>query len=107
MRPPLRGAVEGEAAARGRFLSVFGSLFPSSEWPEAKLDLSLAPLRLREMEAGTTILREGQACASVPFVLEGSIRVFKTAESGREALAPKRGFSFLSRSSTISPAPGA
>jgi CRP/FNR family transcriptional regulator len=36
------------------------------------------------MSAGTTILREGQVCASVPFVVDGSIRVFKTAESGRE-----------------------
>ena len=29
-------------------------------------------------------MREGQACASLPFVLDGGIRVFKTAESGRE-----------------------
>jgi CRP/FNR family transcriptional regulator len=65
------------------FLGIFGSLFPSGEWPTAKRRILLEKLRFREMEAGTTILREGQACSSVPFVLEGVIRVFKTAESGR------------------------
>jgi CRP-like cAMP-binding protein len=49
-----------------------------------KLEPLLASLQYRDMEAGTTVLREGQACASVPFVLSGAIRVFKTAESGRE-----------------------
>jgi CRP/FNR family transcriptional regulator len=66
-----------------RFLGVFGSIFPGSEWPTAKRRILLEKLRFREMEAGTTILREGQVCSSVPFVLEGVIRVFKTAESGR------------------------
>jgi CRP/FNR family transcriptional regulator, anaerobic regulatory protein len=70
--------------ARERFLEVFGSLFPKSEWPPVKLEPVLASITFRELEAGTTILREGQVCGSVPFVLEGSIRVFKAAESGRE-----------------------
>jgi len=67
-----------------RFLEVFGRLFPSAEWPGAKRKALLETLRFRDMEEGTTILREGQVCSSVPFVLEGAIRVFKTAESGRE-----------------------
>jgi CRP/FNR family transcriptional regulator, anaerobic regulatory protein len=69
---------------RRRFLEVFGFLFPKNEWAPLKLEGILASLQFREMEAGTTILREGQVCGSVPFVLEGAIRVFKTAESGRE-----------------------
>jgi CRP/FNR family transcriptional regulator, anaerobic regulatory protein len=76
---PLKG---GEP--RERFLAVFGSLFPKGEWPQSKLDNLLSYLHFRDLEAGATLLREGQACASVPFVTEGSIRVFKTAESGRE-----------------------
>ena len=69
---------------RERFLATFGALFPAGEWPPAKLQGLLASLHFRDMEAGTTLLREGQVCGSVPFVVEGSIRVFKTAESGRE-----------------------
>ncbi len=67
-----------------RFLEVFGFLLPLGEWPPAKRHLVLESLNFREMELGTTILREGQVCSSVPFVLDGSIRVFKSAESGRE-----------------------
>jgi CRP/FNR family transcriptional regulator len=44
----------------------------------------LDTLHYREIEMGTTILHEGQVCSNVPFVLEGSIRVYKSAESGRE-----------------------
>lgn len=68
----------------GRFLEAFGSLVPVSEWPGPKRQALLDTLRYREIEPGTTILREGQVCSSVPFVLEGSIRVYKSAESGRE-----------------------
>jgi CRP/FNR family transcriptional regulator, anaerobic regulatory protein len=67
-----------------RFLEPFGSLFPSAEWPQAKRQRVLESLHFREMEEGATILREGQVCSSVPFVIEGAIRVFKTADSGRE-----------------------
>src|SRR5208283_903212 len=72
-----------ELGSMDRFLGIFGSLFPSGEWTAAKRRILLEKLRFREMESGTTILREGQVCSSVPFVLEGVIRVFKTAESGR------------------------
>jgi CRP/FNR family transcriptional regulator len=63
---------------------IFGSLFPSHEWPPGKRDEFLAQVRIRKIRAGETLLREGQACGSIPFVISGSIRVFKTAESGRE-----------------------
>jgi CRP/FNR family transcriptional regulator len=67
-----------------RFLEVFGALFPESEWPGPKRLALLDTIHYREIGQGTTILREGQACSNVPFVLEGSIRVYKSAESGRE-----------------------
>jgi CRP/FNR family transcriptional regulator, anaerobic regulatory protein len=73
-----------EIDPRGAFLGVFAGLFPPAEWPPLRLEGLLASLQYREMAAGTTILREGQVCGSVPFVIEGAIRVFKTAESGRE-----------------------
>ena len=79
MQPPLTGG-----GPRERFLEVFGSLFPARDWPGLKLEGLLSSLRYREMGEGETLLREGQVCASVPFVISGSIRVFKTAESGRE-----------------------
>ncbi|MFA6505684.1 MAG: Crp/Fnr family transcriptional regulator [Treponemataceae bacterium] len=73
-----------EVAGKDRFLKTFGFLFPQKEWPPEKLEAVLATVAYRDLEAGTTILREGQTCASVPFVIEGAIRVFKTAETGRE-----------------------
>ncbi len=69
---------------RERFLEVFGSLLPKDEWPPIKVEPILSSIHYRRLEAGATILREGQVCASVPFVLEGTIRVFKSSESGRE-----------------------
>jgi len=66
------------------FLAVFGALLPKDEWPPAKLEAVLATLQYRTLEEGATILREGQVCSAVPFVLDGSIRVFKTSENGRE-----------------------
>jgi CRP/FNR family transcriptional regulator, anaerobic regulatory protein len=72
------------AEARDRFLAVFGGLFPRGEWPPESLGEALALLSHRFLGAGETLIREGQGCGAVPFVLEGAIRVFKRAESGRE-----------------------
>lgn len=68
----------------GRFLEVFPALMPGADWSTPKYAQCLESLRFRSIEAGATILREGQVCGSVPFVLEGVLRIFKTAESGRE-----------------------
>jgi len=73
-----------QKGSREYFLSIFGALLPKDEWPQAKLEAVLATLQYRTLEAGATILREGQVCSAVPFVLDGSIRVFKTSENGRE-----------------------
>jgi CRP/FNR family transcriptional regulator len=72
------------SGSRESFLSIFGALLPREEWPPIKLEPVLASLHYRTLDEGTTILREGQVCSAVPFVLEGSIRVFKTSENGRE-----------------------
>ncbi len=73
-----------ERQGRELFIGVFGALFPREEWPAPALGRILDTLRYRGLEAGATILREGQSCSSAPFVIEGCIRVYKTAESGRE-----------------------
>jgi CRP/FNR family transcriptional regulator len=67
-----------------RFLKSFGSLFPGREWPPEELRALLDSFQYRELKAGTVLLREGEVCPAVPFVLAGAIRVFKTAETGRE-----------------------
>ncbi len=74
----------GSGPSRELFLAHFGKLFPREEWPAPKLEALLDSLNYRSLEAGATILREGQTCGSVPFVMEGAIRIFKVAESGRE-----------------------
>jgi CRP/FNR family transcriptional regulator len=72
------------AARKERFLRIFPGLFSPKEWPPARLDPVLDSLSYRTIDAGVTILREGQVCGSVPFVMEGRIRIFKTAATGRE-----------------------
>jgi CRP/FNR family transcriptional regulator, anaerobic regulatory protein len=67
-----------------RFLAAFEMAFPAEDNRRARLGGLLGQLRFRDMDSGDVLLREGQVCGSVPFVIEGSIRVFKTAESGRE-----------------------
>jgi len=80
----LAGLPSARPFEKDRFLSVFGGLFPEEDWSRARLDALVATATYRTLPEGTTLLREGQVCAAVPFVLEGSIRVFKTSESGRE-----------------------
>jgi CRP/FNR family transcriptional regulator len=70
--------------SRETFLSIFGAFLPKDEWPSIKLEAILESLSYKTLDEGTMILREGQVCSAVPFVLDGSIRVYKTSESGRE-----------------------
>jgi CRP/FNR family transcriptional regulator, anaerobic regulatory protein len=71
-------------ALQNKFLQIFGGIIFPREWPSNKVEAFLATIAFASISAGTTMLREGEACANVPFVLEGAIRVYKTAESGRE-----------------------
>lgn len=56
---PLSGKTPSE-----RFLGVFEFLFPGQEWPAPKLESLLSYVHFRELEAGATLLREGQVCAA-------------------------------------------
>ena len=59
-------------------------LYPAlAALPEAELDSAIARGRLVVLPAGTALFGEGTACSQFPLVLEGSIRVAKSAE-GRE-----------------------
>jgi CRP/FNR family transcriptional regulator len=64
------------------FLELFGSRFELGN--EADRERLLASAYFRRLEAGSYLLRAGESCGAVPFVLSGSLRVFKSSESGRE-----------------------
>lgn len=64
------------------FIELFGAHFELGTGAERERLLGAA--YFRRLEAGTYLLRAGESCGAVPFVLSGSLRVFKTAESGRE-----------------------
>lgn len=72
------------ALHRQKFLEAFPALFIGPEWTTAKRDAIIDTLGFRSIEAGGTILREGQVCTSLPFVIEGLIRIFKISDQGRE-----------------------
>jgi CRP/FNR family transcriptional regulator len=67
-----------------QFKRIFGAQFFGDERPALENRLILATVQYRTLEEGTILLREGDSCDAVPFVMSGSIRVFKAAESGRE-----------------------
>lgn len=59
--------------------------FPAlAELPPARLDELLARSPVRRAPAGTVLFAADQACTGFPLVLEGSVRVAKTAPNGRE-----------------------
>ena len=63
-----------------RRFPVFGQLPPSS------LDRLLEEGEVRRVAAGGVLFDAGQPCRGFPLVLEGSVRVAKGSESGREIL---------------------
>jgi CRP/FNR family transcriptional regulator len=67
-----------------RFLHGFGALFPAKDWPQAELRQLLDTVQYRMIDPGTVLMRDGDSCTAVPFVISGSIRVYRMAESGRE-----------------------
>jgi CRP/FNR family transcriptional regulator, anaerobic regulatory protein len=66
------------------FFRDFGYLFPGHESARSEFRPFLGDIRFRELEQGGILLREGDTCKAVPFVMRGCIRVFKTADTGRE-----------------------
>lgn len=55
-----------------------------AQLPKERLEKLLAESDLRRVAAGGTLFEAGQACRGFPLVLEGSVRVAKGSESGRE-----------------------
>ena len=61
--------------------------FPAlASLPRERLDALMAQSRVRRMPAGSVLFEADQPCAGFPLVLEGSVRVAKTAPNGREIL---------------------
>jgi len=52
----------------------------------ARADAIIADSRVRRMRAGSVLFSAHQPCSGFPLVLEGSVRVVKTAPNGREIL---------------------
>jgi CRP/FNR family transcriptional regulator len=67
-----------------RFFSEFGGLFPEADWGPAERTNLLSSIQYRMLDSGTVLMRDGDRCSAVPFVISGSIRVFRTADTGRE-----------------------
>ncbi len=79
----MKGKGQGEQSAEElAFLEKFSYLF--SAWLPQRVQEFLSEVSFRRVEAGTTLLRQGQSCAHLPFVVSGSVRVYKLAENGRE-----------------------
>lgn len=66
---------------RSRLLQHYPAL---AELPAAELDTLLAKAMVMPIPAGTVIFDENQPCQGFPMLLSGSIRVIKSAPSGRE-----------------------
>jgi CRP/FNR family transcriptional regulator, anaerobic regulatory protein len=61
------------------------ALYPMlSELPDAVRARLEAALQTMHVSAGTVLFDERQPCLGFPFLLAGSVRVFKTAANGRE-----------------------
>ncbi len=61
------------------------TLYPAFEtMPASLLDQTLAQAIVRTVPAGTVMFDEKNACQAFPMLLDGSIRVTKTAANGRE-----------------------
>lgn len=54
--------------------------------PAGELEKLLQPQALIQLPAGTTVFTERQPCQGFPLLLQGSIKVIKTAATGREIL---------------------
>jgi CRP/FNR family transcriptional regulator len=66
---------------RTRLLQLYPSL---AALPAAELDELLANAMVMPVPAGTVVFDENQPCQGFPMLLSGSIRVIKSAPSGRE-----------------------
>jgi CRP/FNR family transcriptional regulator, anaerobic regulatory protein len=52
--------------------------------PRASLDAFLSQAVKKSLEHKQVLVRDGNECGYLPFVVEGTLRIFKTSDSGRE-----------------------
>lgn len=71
-------------ALKQRFLQQFGHLLVQTDQSARIHESIMEDISYRHLDAGTVLMAEGTVCQQLPFVLTGSIRVYKNAESGRE-----------------------
>ncbi len=71
------------ALTRERLLALYPAL---AGLPADDLDRLLQPAALLHLPAGSGVFAETQPCRGFPLVVEGSIKVVKSAPSGREML---------------------
>ena len=65
--------------------SKLQTLYPAfASMPDEALERTLAGAVVRTVPAGTVLFDENSACQAFPMILEGSVRVVKSAPSGRE-----------------------
>ena len=72
-----------EALTPGALLGLYPSL---ASLPSDRIAALCRPEGVQRLPAGTQIFAERQSCRGFPLLLEGSIKVVKTAVSGREML---------------------
>jgi CRP/FNR family transcriptional regulator len=76
-------AVFDKVAMRSKLLERFPVF---RELPAPRLERLLAEAELLQAPAGTTLFDASQPCRGFPLVLEGAVRVAKSAPNGREIL---------------------
>lgn len=57
---------------------------PIAELDSRRYERTLKRMRVVPLPAGTPLFHEHQACEAFPFLLSGTVRVFKTSASGRQ-----------------------
>ncbi|MCC6211739.1 MAG: Crp/Fnr family transcriptional regulator [Burkholderiales bacterium] len=86
-RPPRHPVQEFAAADKQALRAHLLRGFPFfAELPPARLEALLEEAQLLRAPAGGVLFDAKQPCRGYPLVLSGSVRVFKTAPSGREIL---------------------
>ena len=64
-----------------RVVGVFPFIGEMAERPQARL---FASARIQRLEDGMVLAREGAECGYLPFILSGTLRVYKIGEQGKE-----------------------
>ena len=94
-RSPLGGPAGSRAAGAPTVSPVSPTAFPAASFlgglAAADLEALHAAARIRRYRSGELLLREGDAPSAVLAILAGTVKLTKTATSGREAVLELRG----------------